>query len=276
MKTHVLRYIVLGACLAGSLFAQESHTLAYKFAKGKTYFYRNTMDGSTTQEMMGQEMKMDQASNTLVRVVVDAVQDKSADLMISADSLVVSSKMPARDTTMSLTHLLGKRTKIRLSTLGEVMSREVIDSVTEGSMRGGVQREAMSFMMLPDGKKKVGEKWNATKTDTIEAMGGTIYNTTNIDYTITGTEKRMSRNCLKITFEGATETNGKASMMGMELFIEGTGTTKGTAYFDEAEGILIEVESTTNNESTMAATGQQQMTIPISQSMKARSVLVAK
>jgi hypothetical protein len=47
-------------------------------------------------------------------------------------------------------------------------------------------------------------------------------------------------------------------------------------YFDAEQGLVILDESTTDSEQTMAITGQQNMTIPMSQSMKTTRMLLEK
>jgi hypothetical protein len=67
---------------------------------------------------------------------------------------------------------------------------------------------------------------------------------------------------------------GSGKMMGMEFFMEGSGTVKGAYFFDAKAGLMIADENDTNFDMTMAATGQQNITIPISQSMKLTQTLV--
>jgi hypothetical protein len=51
---------------------------------------------------------------------------------------------------------------------------------------------------------------------------------------------------------------------------------KGTIYFDPKLCMIIVDESTTDNEQTMAVTGQQNMTIPMSVSTKSTKTLLEK
>jgi hypothetical protein len=64
--------------------------------------------------------------------------------------------------------------------------------------------------------------------------------------------------------------------MGMELFLEGTSKVNGTFYFDPKLTILISDESNTEMEATIAVSGQQSMTIPLSQSTKYSTTLIEK
>jgi hypothetical protein len=129
---------------------------------------------------------------------------------------------------------------------------------------------------LPEKEVKIGEKWNSTTIDTVESMGGKIYHISNMEYTLSGKEKKQNHDCLKIDYIGTTSDTGKMMMNGMELFVEGNGKVKGTMYFDAKIGITVLDESTTDNEQTMAITGQQNMTIPMSVTSKSIKTLLEK
>jgi hypothetical protein len=228
-----------------------------------------------TQEMGGQEMKFWQEGHFTLRTLIEDVKNGNIVFVVSADSAVSSSKSPMRDTTMVLTQLIGKRIKITLSKSGDVVGREVIDSVImSAQMRGGAQRELLTFLTLPVKPVKTGEKWNATKIDTVDQMGGKIVNSSQFEFTLAGKEKKLGHDCLKIPFTAKTTTNGNMKMQGMELFVEGGGKISGTLYFDSGMGLPVLVESLTDTETTMAATGQQQMTVPISSSQKSTTTLI--
>jgi len=271
--------IVIAIVLSVSIiFTQESYKLEYKFQKGKTYRYSHITNSNITQEMMGKEMKMTNASDMTMRVVVDSVaSDGNTALIVSVDSAKNTTKSPMMDTTMILNNIIGKRTKITVSKIGAILSREVIDTIkNEGKMGGGSQRGMASPTKLPDKEVKVGEKWNSTTVDTIESMGGKIVHTSNVEYTLGGKEKKQNHDCLKIDYTGTSSDTGKMMMNGMELFVEGTGKVKGTVYFDHKLGLIVLDESTSDNEQTMAITGQQNMTIPMSVTSKSTKTLLEK
>jgi hypothetical protein len=260
------------------IFAQGNYKLEYKFQKGKTYRYGHTTNSNITQEMMGKEMKMTNASDMTIRVAVDDLtKEGNIALIVSVDSAKNTTKSPMMDTTMILNNIIGKRTKITVSKIGAVISREVIDTIkNEGMMGNGSQRGMAQLIRLPEKEVKVGEKWNSTTIDTVESMGGKIFHTSNLEYTLTGKEKKQNHDCLKIDYTGTSSDTGKMMMQGMELFVEGTGKIKGTVYFDQKLGLVVLDESTTDNEQTMAITGQQNMTIPMSVSSKSTKTLLEK
>ena len=274
-----LSLVAIAILLSASfLFAQDSYKIEYKFQKGKTYRFNHTSNSNITQEMMGKEMKMTNASDMTIRVAVDNItKEGNFGLVVSVDSAKNTTKSPMMDTTMVLSNLIGKRTKITVSKIGAVLSREVIDTIkNEGMVGGGSQRGMAQITRLPEKEVKIGEKWNSTTIDTVESMGGKIYHTSNIEYTLSGKEKKQNHDCLKIDYTGTTSDTGKMMMNGMELFVEGSGKVKGIMYFDYKLGITIVDDATTDNEQTMAITGQQNMTIPMSVTSKSIKTLLEK
>lgn len=255
--------------ITSSMMAQQL-TLRYNFEPGKVYRYTDMVAGTSTQEMGGQEMKAIIDSRMTQRL---SAEKKGADgkivLIASADSMRMHIKSPQQDTTMTLAEYTGKRTRLTLTDLGLVSKREVIDSIKgQGGLRGMVNREVMKFHRLPEKQIVLSQKWQATVVDTTEMAGGKLVTTTNMEYMPVAMEKKGGHNCVKVTYTGKNSLVGKGSMMGMELFMEGSGKISGTYYFDAEHGLMVNDESQINNDMTMAVTGQQNMTIPTSQSMK--------
>jgi len=260
--------ILCAAALSLSLaHAQQTYTLVYKFAPGQSYQYKSVSEGTVIQEMMGQEMKMENGSDLTVSLATEKVgKDGSMTLMTKLVEGTTRMKNPMQDTTIAMTEMIGKRMKIQVKSDGVILNREIVDTVeTEGRMRGVGQREAVRFHILPAKAVKVGETWSSTFTDTVDNLGGKIVNVVNSTYNVLGTEQKNGAPCLKVSYNGSITIEGSGTMQGMDLFIEGGGKVAGTMFFDPERGMVIEDESTTETESTIAVTGQQNMTIPISQ-----------
>lgn len=265
----VLSTLFVLSMLTGSLSAQDSYQLKYNFEKGKTYLFLNTMDGNFTQEAMGREMKMSVNGSYAVRVVVDNVQDGKAELITSLDSGKISSKNPMKDTTISLAPYAGKRTRLTMLQDGTVEKTDIIDSVKMFNLQGLSQNSLIRFVKLPADNVKPGVPWTIVTTDTVDIMGsGKMLNTVNSTYTIVGKEKVQGHDCLKMTYTGDVKNSGKAQIMGMNFVLEGAGKISGNFYFDPKMGMAIKNDGNMDNEMTMATTGQQNMIIPINQSVK--------
>ena len=95
----------------------------------------------------------------------------------------------------------------------------------------------------------------------------------NIQYKIDGTESVQGFDCYKIAYEGTTSQYGTGSRQGIDLVIDGTLKTKGSAYFAHKEGILLSNEFTTDNDMTVSGTGEQMFTQTQSASSTSKMVL---
>lgn len=273
----LITIIFLFAVSTLSLYTQEKVKLEYKFEKGKTYLFKDETTGDMTQEMMGREMKMKNESRSLIRIFVEGTnKDKNSTLIVSADSVVVRSSTPMRDTTMSIKELEGKRTKIVVSSLGKILERNIIDSVKiSGRASAMASREAISFPELPEKSITIGEKWKTTEVDTTSPdNSGQMIVSKDIEYTLVGKEKKNNHDCFKITFTGTSTTEGKFNMQGMEFYIEGTGKITGSFYFAPKLGLILELENMTEAETTYASVGENPMTIPTTQRIITKRTLV--
>lgn len=266
-----VHFMILILCAAvGLAQAQPSFTLKYRFAEGKPYRYADTTVANVVQEMMGQEMKSDTKVVSITRLVAEKPgKEGLISLVVSLDQMTRSVKNPRQDTTMEMPDFLKKRSRATITPLGEMKRWEVLDSIIVGGQMGRINASTRDFfrVVIFSGKPvKVGEKWTATKTDSLDAPGGKMATETKGEYTLVALENVAGRSCLKITFTGKVTMTGKSVMGGMDIFTEGGGTVSGTTWFDEKAGVSVRTEGTSSLELTAALTGPQNMTIPITQS----------
>ena len=272
----LLLLLFAGAAASPAADAQEQFTLQYKLEKGKVYRFADTSVVKSSQEMMGQEMKSTSTVLATTRLVPAEIRaDGSTVLVVSPDLMSVSVKSARMDTTLVLKEMIGKRTRLTVSKLGETISREVVDTVNLSGMAAQTGRQDMVRLhMMPSKPVKVGEKWSATKRDTLDTQGGKMVTVSAGDFTLLSSETKSGTACLKISYTGKLTISGKGTMNGMEFFVEGTGTTAGTYFVDIATGMPVREDSKYDVESTVAITGAQNMTIPGSQSVTAHRTLL--
>jgi hypothetical protein len=274
---HALLLILIAAAAANSAAnAQEPYTLEYKLEMGKTYRFVDSTLVKTSQEMMNQEMKATSTVLTTTRVVPAEIRpDGSTVLVISPDTMSVSVRNARMDTTIVLKELFGKRTRLTISKLGETISREIVDSVKLTGLAAQSGRQDMVRLhIMPSKPVKIGEKWSATKPDTLEAQGGKMVTVSTGDFTLVSKEKKAGMDCLKISYTGKLTVSGKGTMNGMDFFVEGTGTMSGIYFMEIATGMPVLEDSKSDMESTVALTGAQNMTIPGSQSVTTHRILL--
>ena len=272
----MLLLLFAGAVASPAADAQEEFTLQYKLEKGKVYRFADTTLVKSSQEMMGQEMKSTSTVLATTRLVPSEIRaDGSTVLMISPDVMSVSVKSARMDTTLVLKDMIGKRTRLTISKLGETIKKEVVDTVRLTGLAAQSGRQDMVRLhLMPSKPVKIGEKWSATKPDTTDAMGGRVVTVSTGDFTLLAKERKMGVECLKISYTGKLTISGKGSMNGADFFVEGTGSTSGTYFMDMATGMPVWEDSKYDMESTVALTGAQNMTIPSSSSVTAHRLLL--
>ena len=280
MKTLSLKIIfIIGISFVftTNILSQEAYNLHYKFSKGKAYLYKNYTDLNSTQEVMGQKMKFNTNSQSVIRFHVNNVADNGdADMTISFDSLTVRTYMMGRDTTLDLSSLIGKRAKATVTSLGKVEYYEMIDSVDEKYKMVSISNQVSQFFAQLAGTQiKEGETWNSNRVDTIKTMGSSIIDTTNFVYTLAGKETKLGHECFKIPFTTNLTMHGSGNMQGMDLYIDGTGKATGTVYFDVNSGLIVYSETNMDSNMTMSTSGEQSMVIPMTQSTKSTQTLVS-
>ena len=261
--TAALFFLMLHAFVTG----QEKYSLAYKMEKGNIYRYSQDNAIESTQEMGGQETKFVSDGHSIVRFQIDSVsQEGTMNLIFSNEEYKFHSRIMGRDTSMNINGLAGKRVQVQLSRLGKVLKETTIDSgMIDGKnvvlkFAGGAH-----FPQLPENQVSIGEKWPKNSIDTTIVGDGRTIVKSNVEYKLSGTESKGKHQCLRIEYKGTLETTGKMKQMGMDLVLEGTGEISGFLLFDFSAGLMVEEQSVTMTEVTMAVTGQAQMTIPMSQ-----------
>ncbi len=276
-NAHATLAVLLALTLAVTAArAQDQYTLQYRLDKGKTYRFVDTTYVKSSQEMMGQEMKTTSTVTTTMRMVPSDVRaDGSTVLTISPDFMKVSLKNPRMDTTIVMKEMVGKRTRLTISKLGETLGREIVDTANFSGLSASTGRQDMVRLhVMPSKPIRIGEKWTTTKPDTFDSGGGKMVTVATGESTLLGKETRNGVPCLKVTYTGKLAISGKGTMNGMEYFVEGNGTTSGTYLLEISSGMTVVEDSQYDVESTVAITGAQNMTIPGSQSVTLHRILL--
>ncbi len=255
--------------------AAQSYSLKYDFKEGKTYIYNEISNNELVQEMMGSEMKVYNDSRTVIRMVGGESTSDQIKMIVSIDSAVSDTRTPMMDTTFVYDRIIGKRTEITFSRKGEVLKKEQLDSIdlNDQIMQMG-KKEALQLTMLPENEVSAGDKWTINKVDSIEMMGGTTIMTSEMEFMLDGRDEKLGREVLKMPFTAKIKIEGSGTVMGFVFSIEGEGMSKGDFYFSPAEGIPVYLEDEKNFNITMAASGDQNIIIPITQVMKSSWSLV--
>lgn len=266
-KNLVVLALVLATCMA---YSQEQVLLKYAFVSGKTYVQQTELKQNITQSMGGREMKMQVDLSSDNEFVIEKVlKDGNATMLVSLLNASVHSAGMGRDTTMKYNNLKDK-SRMVFSTDGKTVSTTKIDSTDVAGMMGTLDQFA-KLAYLPGKAVKIGEKWQDKTVENRNASGTNPFDAevvSNTEYTLVGKEAKDGKEYYKIAFKGTVAINGKGNQMGMEMFLEGTGAVEGFNYFDPKTTMVVYAEGNTEMDMNISISGQQNMTIPMTQSMK--------
>ena len=255
---------VLGLVLA-AVAAAGGQPLRYHFDKATTYRYAVTSESKMNGEMMGQEMTIEMRTEATVAVTASAeTKDGGWELIVRMDAGKAKVNFPMmglRDTTIELTELLGKRSKLIIDGRGKTLSVTPIDTVAPSRLMmmlgGGTEMFSRMFMELPVQAVDVKSAWKDTNPDTMHQRGVKIVMKKNVDYSIPGTETRGGYSTLQIAFTGATTMTGAGNQNGLDVTVDGTVKSNGTLNFAPKEGLMVELSSTSNVDQTVTFSGAQ-------------------
>lgn len=264
---HTLIFLLMA--ISGFAFSQGTIDLKYNFVKGKTYVQNTQMTQNVVQTMGAQEIKILSEVKSKNELFIENVEnDGSASILVSASDVSVHSSAMGRDTTLQYNDLKDK-VRLKLANTGKSLSSEKVDSSGVSAVVSQLELGKLKF--LPGKQVNIGDKWQDNPVEHKKASSGnpfTIDVSGEIEYTLIGKETVAGKECLKITFSGTMTVNGKGTQMGMEMFIEGSGKNEGFSYYDSKTLMIVSSDETTEMNMNIAVSGPQNMTIPMTQSIK--------
>lgn len=284
-------FILLTAVMA---YAQPM-TLAFKYAKGQEYNYKIEAKTQTISEINGQDRQNSSSSSQQVLLTVEN-NSANGDITFISKWLNFenSMKFNNRDTTMRMNNLIGKRSRIVVSGTGKILSTSMIDTVAfempragrQGNRQGGPGgmmfrggrgggNTPIRLFYLPSNKVAPGDNWQISLSDTtFDQSKNPTVTKTNIKYKLGKKETKNGVECFKITYTGKKSTAGKTVRGGNESTQDSQSDLKGTIWFDQVNGIIIEEDFREDTASTMAMTGDRSMLVPSTSFLEGTYTLV--
>ncbi len=259
-----------------ALFANDVYRLKYKMKEGTKLTYERTLSSEALQEMMGSEQTSESEANARVSLTSNGTdEDGNLVFTMAYDALELKIFSVQFDSTFKDPEgMVGKRIKKTIQPNGDQVQSVEVDSFKSIRFASTFTSDQELLPNLPTAKLKMNEPVTFEDVDSTRSFGGQIISKTSSEYTLVGKESRSGYDCLKIAYVGILTLEGEGSRMGMNFFMEGDGDLEGTLYFAPDEGLLVDSEGVADMEMTVAITGQQNMTIPITQTLKTRLKLV--
>lgn len=258
--------LTLVTALIMSVSGMAQYKLEYKASGSTPLHYKAHTYLETVETMMGQEQKVNVISDQFL-TVTGVKADTELIFSTTIDSGGNVAIMPTGDTNRTPTPSIGKIKETRIRADGEELSSKWLDTAFANSQAGQMRDFGSFFFKLPSDKVDTGATWTEDRFDTVGTPGaqGKVAVKTTRNYRLVGQENVDGVSCAKIEFTGKVAMKGSASIQGMNLAIDGTGTINGTALFDYSAGKVEKISGTSNQDIVMATAGDNPMTIPMSQ-----------
>jgi len=261
----------------------SSYKLQYKGNPGDMHQYKIDTNMDMSMEMMGNEMNFTTQVINLISQKINQI-DAEGNLIVSFvyDSISFSSNSPQMAQAQTMVEEMFKKIKgteinCTISKFGKLLNVAEMDSLIPGQVKQMINpRQSFSSIspFLPEAPVKIGDTWTTDDVVPVETSGLVMKVNTKSNYTLVGKEMSGGKELLKITYANKMQIEGEGEQMGMSMTIEGDGEGKGHFLFDKKDGLVSGAESETEMDLTIAVSGAQNMTMPMTQFIKAKVSLV--
>lgn len=260
---------------------QTGFILNYRLAPKQVWKYSSTNDQNMNMEQMGQSIAVKTNSLTIYTITGTGMnQQKNLLADVKLDTMSIASTSAYGDNKPDLSSIIGKEFGISFTSKGKELdyTRTEALEVDFGMMAGSKQNLSSNFRNLfpdlPMQPIKIGESWTSKDTLTLPQSDLEINIKTETINKLEGQEVVAGMECLKITSKSKGVIDGKGERMGMGMHMEGDMDVTSTWYFAYKLGTFVKAESESFVESTIAISGPQNFTMPMSQETKSEVKLI--
>lgn len=255
--------------IALGLLAQEANLTMKPAAKSK-YNVEVTSLVDITQNMGGMEMKV--KANSVAKAIMEIEEvtpDGNFTLLSTWKELKAFSSAMGKDTTLNYDNLnIAIRTVYDKS--GKIIKTELIDKSSSTDIGVAAIEQFGTSMKLPVLSAKQtqkGEKWEWSTNDTIKTPQSPFAMAVEVtdEFYFAGTETKDGVEYYRINASGPTKVKGEGSQMGMEMSIEGTGTSESYSLHDKKTLFPVFIEGKIGQDMSIMVSGAQSMAIPMTQ-----------
>lgn len=271
------RLIVVFLALMLLAGCSGSYKLRYLGTPGESRKYQMDINLEQNMQMMDSEISMTiQIVNFLTQKIHAIDNDGSLEVSFIYDSLHFDATGPQLEAMKEmlqarLDSLKGIELSVKLSNQGKILESTKIDSLIPQQLQQAFNtRQLFSALSprLPDRNIKIGDSWEVEEEVPVKLDKTTMTVSNKSKYVLVATEDVDGNQMLKISSTGTVAIEGEIEQHGMKLFLEGDGDTKGEFLFDVKKGAYHSGVGETEMDMTIAMTGPQNMTIPMTQFVK--------
>ena len=273
---------ILAGCAAKKGFnygsADTGYFLSYR-PQAAPLTYNTNQDQVQTVEAMGQTIETKTNSTANITVTFKGMKEDNLSLGITVNDMGIEANNSMQgDITADVSEVIGKSFEIVLSPLGKEVEIIGADDIKidmgAGGKRSIKQGFSTFFPDLNDKPLKPGDSWNSQEVMNVNESGMKLTLTFNNVNTMTGIETADGVECLKVEVKTKGTMEGSGQQMGADMAIEGDMEGTGTWYFAYKDGYFVKAVNDNFTEGTVAISGAQNMTLPMTIETKSEVNLV--
>ena len=222
--------------------------LRYQLEKGKTYSYSANVVGVNEAYLadIDYSIEVNDAKEEVytLTIVFQKWTMKATIAIYKINNWLAGT----HDSTIVMKEYIGKRIKVVMTERGKILSTVPIDTMVTSDIFtiGNIDRASTPinflkrlFIEFPEKEMAMYDSWKENIPDTTTIGSLNMVREPNIKYTVAGTETRNGFDCWKITFRGASTSEGIGTQNGYERTRDETEIASGNACFVPAKGIFV-------------------------------------
>jgi hypothetical protein len=277
MKNSIFLGLALCFVAGGALRAQT--TIAVK--SGTKYTFAVTAKSDVTQSLAGQEMTVKSVTDGTLELAAKKVTAEQIDWafgLTKAHLKVNGSMLPKPiDSTIR-----GTTSPFSTDRSGRVTLMPELENDLQSLTSGGFMKTTVDQVFSPLLKRalKPGDSWEETSADTVEnpaIQGLSMMMNRTIKYTYDGIvdtlKKKMARVRAELT---SMSIEGSGKVQGMDMVIDGDGTSLITNYYDTENGILFATTTNAEINARISISGGMDMIVPMAVTLNSTMVRKGK
>ena len=271
----ILALILLAGCAAKKSFWGDPDTgliLQYRMDKGQNIKYSLSEAVTQTMDMMGQSIEVVSTKDYLFSMQSQKAEDNKFYLNVIMDTMSVNAESPQGEMAGDMSDAIGKSFTMSVSSIGQEGDFDGIELIKYSlgpQGERGIQSDFETFFPNITGEPlKVGDTWPSKDTLRINEQGMELILSFNYENKLAGFETVQDLECAKITSEYTGSLEGEGTQQGMDMTFEGDSEGTATLLFAYKKGMFVQQISEGFTEATIAITGAQNMTIPMTMDVK--------
>ncbi len=277
----VLLIALLTGCAAKRPFwgdVEKGLILEYRVPRDQVLKYQFSSNMTQDLEVGGQSIQNIINLDLLFSAKAKGFEENNHLLLVTIDSAKTNVKSPQGSFSPEMSLVFGKSFNLTLSPLGKELKMSGADTIKYNLGQAGERTLSSNFQTifpdLPGKPVKIGDSW--TTNDTINVKEGAVnMRMTFVSVnTLQGFEMVDGHECAKVTAKSTGKLGGEGEQMGANLHFDGDIQSNNVWYFAYNEGTFIKSISDGLSKGTVAVTGAQKMTIPMTMKTKFEAKLV--